>query len=350
MERWVEYRDLREQTNAMDEAAGEERIQDLLNGQIEELQRTLDNLKFKVSEYEVEAESDKETLPDVEYGTSYFEIVGALENDLMKVADTIETQKKIAMETRRRNALARSKLKKLNNEISRQEDQISSQKTREKRTKDGIIDLETKIQSKESELRMVFDLCESVNEELEEKAKQLPKDPEKYLANLRIQERYLEDQLREKLQLITDLEKSIKEINREADLEIKELEKRLKKAESVSTWMGPRKLSVAKLKTSKQKVTAAVNNMALSTKQERELSQAFKELLGEDDPGDGTGLVACQLIQAEINSFQPILNDGEDIEAYQDFRSQLEKRRRIISRSQTVVEHFLAEGLKSLGE
>lgn len=328
---------------------------ELLKRQQSVLESTLNDLQFSIDELKCErAEKEKmleENEPEVEHG-AFFKILTQLENREVELQEKIKEQKKIYADLMHEQSIVQQKNKKLQKELETQKVHLHNDEMNSRTARDKLDVLTTEIIEKENEYHDLCELAEQLEQELVQKSEENKNANENLNENLKKQrDKLIVDLIRRQAEE-NDMKNKIIQTERECAARKKQQEREIKKAESINEWKIVRqKLNTIIIK-SKKKLNDTLKSLESTRNKETALRAKFKELLGEDDPGDGTGQMARRMLQAEIQRLSNLPDDEyeQDLAVEREYYDSLKRQIEILENSIKKFEGYRTDILSSLDE
>lgn len=337
--------------NTQSEAV-EEQLE-ILKRQKAVLQLTLDELQEDINEFKnthknIEQKKQKQK---IEQGV-FFSILTKLEQNEDDLRKKIAEQKKILLSPNREMLNAQKQNIRLNQEHQQEIERNKKEREAAYAARDRFEDLATVALEKEQEYTELCDQVEALEEKLKQITKELAEGKIKMKDDLETQKRKLMVNLARKKDEENRLKRNLVESEKHAEITRKKNEKELQDAESVKTWQAQRKILSKRLIAERSKLEAELKNLDSAMRREQNLHSKFKELLGEDDPGNGTGLKARLLVQGAIDELE---NSTEyqlenEIEIEREYGDQLRQELALLEKSQAIFDDYKKDLVSSLQE
>ena len=202
--------------------------------------------------------------------------------------------------------------------------QLLNLTTENRNLNDLNLDSQKKIDDKEVEYRETILNSVRFQKELEKKTNPL-KDYDNQLDDLRKERDQIQKELAIKEQHLKSMEKQIEQAEYERQKMMEKRKAQEDKMLSINNWKYKRSTLSTQIKKSKEEYYAILSNISYQNKRDERISERLRNILGEDEKGDGSSIIARKYLQTEINEYMTT-NDpikDEEIMAEQDYNSQL---------------------------
>lgn len=328
---------------------------ELLKRQKTVLESTLQDLQFRADELKCElAEKKKdqeEESPEVGHGV-FFKLLTQLENREAELREKIEQQKKVYSSLTHEHSIVQQQNKKLKRELETQKNHLYNDEMNYRTARDKLDDLNSQIIDKENEYADLCELAEQLEQELIQKSEENKNADKNLTDDLRKKRDELIVDLTRRQAEHNDMKNKIQQTERECILRKQRQEKELKKAESINEWKVERTQLNQNIIKSKKKLSDTLKALESARKRENTLKAKFKELLGEDDPGDGTGLTARRMLQAEIDRITNMSDEvmEQELQVEREYYDSLKQQIEILEKSLKTFDSYRKDLLSSLDE
>ena len=318
------------------EAANEQIL--ILRDQKEALESTLKDLKFEIDEIKCskteKSEQNQGNKDSLSRGL-FFKLLSQLEDEENELKEKILMQKKALSDlTHQRNVILQQN-KKIESEVSLKKELSYNAEMNARASRDKLLDLQDVLSQKEREYTSLCEQSESINNELVAKTDDIEQNNKNVVENLKKKKIELIVELQTKENEEKEMKNKAKDTERLCEAKKKRQEEDIQRSQSVNEWRSQRKFLTSKLVASRKKLSAELKNLESARKKESELQEKFKKLLGEDDPGDGTGETARRILQTEINRIQnaPGLEAFVELQVEREYKESLEREINTIEKS-----------------
>jgi hypothetical protein len=173
------------------------------------------------------------------------------------------------------------------------------------------------------------------------------KSYEEKVAELRAEHLRRKELLETRKREQADALRTIATNERVADVRRRKCEAEVQTAQSIRTWETQRKSIKASLRKARVKLGACLTNLEGAMRRDAKLSQRIIGLVHGEDPGDATGLLARQILRAEIDAI-PAPEDGREMEIELEYKAQLKEQLDVISQAKKDLEEHRAKTLAEL--
>jgi len=325
-------------------------ILDNLVSQKEILQMRLDDLEFQLEEMKCAPKNPKNT-PEMKEET-FFALLSRLEEQENKLIADVENKKKFLRDLSHKNGIITQKNTKLKEELNILNEKKNRALLAEWKTKDELNNLKASYLEKNDELNSVISNFEEIHNELKQKTEGMSIEKESELNELRKRKREYLETLMERQQEEKTLKESLAQSERQIELQKRQNSMELQRIESVASWQNQRKVLMTKLNVSKSKLDAELNSMESARKREAALIKQFKALLGDDDPGNGTGKKAKEILLSAIEYYENQIHNELDCEisAEISYQNELTEQKKLLENSLQVFKEYQNDLLTTLDE
>lgn len=316
-------------------------LQIILN-QNDKLRSAIDDLEFKIIEAEIEKntiyeqieEVQQKSKQDIPETSSFFEFLNAIDDQQNLILTEIESNKKTFNSLYHQKIKLTQTVESLTRLLESKSHQLTSLQNENRNLNDLIFDSLKKIDDKEVEYRETILNSVRFQKELEKKTNPL-KNYDVQLDELKKERDQITKELQIKELHLKSMEKQIEQAEYERQKCIEKRKAQENQMLSVNTWKYKRSTLSTQLKKSKEEYYSLLSNINYQNKRNERISEKLKNILGEDEKGEGTSEIARKYLQAEINDListdDPIKN--EEIMAEQDYNSQLLNELELIENS-----------------
>lgn len=332
-------------------AKAERHLRRLLD-QKRRLQERLENLDFAMDELAMEKTCMEEMAEQNEViePESIFEYLTLIESQEARIRHEIRENDVRKQNLSHYRHVCTNRNKELERKLSSESTKLDRLETENRALDDEIKDLEEKINNGKILHAELTTACEALESELAEKENEPSTEAE--IARLKAKLIRKQEKLETRRKQLADTELELDRGERAAEARTKQEKAEIQKLESVKNWEAERRLLAKKMKEEKQKLLSTLSNLDVSRKRDQALSEKIREIAGSDDPGDGTGLRARQMLQAEIESFdeRDLPPESEVISLENDYNEELEEQMRILEASKTTLRAYRQQVLSDLQE
>ena len=333
-------------------AQAERHLRRLLD-QNRRLKEKLENLNFAIDEIKMEkscieeiAEQNEAIEPE-----SIFEYLTLIESQDTRLRYEIRENEARKQNLSHYKHVCKNRNKDLQQKLDRDSAKLDRIKTENRALDDQIRDLEDKLDRGKAQFDELTTTCESLEHELSEKETAARTDDSEIL---KLREKLLrkKEKLETRRKQLADTELELERGERAAEVRTKQEKAEIQKLESVKNWEADRRLLAKKMKEEKQKLISSFSNLEVSRKRDQALTDKILDITGGDDPGDGTGLRARQMLQAEIESFddRSLPPEMEAIAHEEAYRAELDRQMELIEISEQALRKYRDEVMAGLEE
>lgn len=307
----------------------EDSLYQQLENQKISLQDTLDALRedlaFAKEEERSALQRVRERVQPMNEGL-FFQMLTSLEQQEEKLKNRLVVQKKYQEAIEHDFQRYEKKAGEFDNVIDDLERKLEDEMNNVCRARDELIQLEGAAQDKEHAYQDLSEKCDAFEVEIERRAGDINRKRSEIMDDLNRKKSKLIRNLEEAKREESELRSRVQQSTRYLKQKRKEQQKVLEDVESVKNWNSERKILSGRLAKAKQYFEQESRRYENAVRREEELKYKFLELLGGDDPGDGTGLRAKQLVQGAINKIRSSQDGstGLELAVEQDYADQLQ--------------------------
>ena len=352
---------LQKQRNSRKNQSTEERIEAaneqilILRDQREALESTLKDLKFEIDEIKCSKTEKNEKKQGGKATLSrglFFKLLSQLEDEENELKEKIQQQKKALSDLAHQRNVILQQNKKIESEASLKKELSYNAEMNARASRDKLLDLQDVLGQKEKEYASLCEQSASINNELVAKTGDIEQNNANVLENLKKKKIELTVELQTKEEEEKEMKNRVKETERLCEAKKKRQEEEIQRSQSVNEWRSQRKFLASKLFASRKKLSAELKNLESARKKENELQEKFKKLLGEDDPGDGTGETARRILQTEINRIKnaPESEASAELQVEREYKESLEREINTIEKSIKVFKKYKKGVVNSLNK
>ena len=327
----------------------------ILKNQKDALEATLQDLQFQIDEIKCDKSAKKEEPvkkgPEVSQGL-FFKLLTQLETEESELREQIQAQKKRFANLMHEHNVTLQQNAKIEKAVQQEREKAYNEEMSARIQRDKLEDLQGILFTKEEEYRTLCEKADQIEQELVAKTDDIVLN-NKFLMETLIQQRnQLLIDLQKKQNEEEAMKKQVKQTERYCEERRAEQEKDMQKAQSVNEWRSQRKLLTTKLVAARKKLSTELKNLEGSKKRELDMQNKFKQLLGKDDPGDGTGTMARRILQTEINRLQnlPESEAAIELQIERDYKETLERELITLENSNKTFEKYRKETLSALND
>lgn len=331
-------------------------LQIILN-QNDKLKSAIDNLDFKIDESEIEENGIYEQMEEIQNHitngitetSSFFEFLNAIDDQQSLISSEIESNKKTFNSMYHQKIKLTQSVDSLNRQTESKKHQLLSMSTENRNLNDLLLESQKKVDDKEIEYRESVLNSVRFQKELENKTSPLV-NYDYQLEELRKERDQVQRELLIKEQSLISMEKQIEQTEYDRQKMIEKRKAQENKMLSINTWKYRRATLSTQIKKNKEEYYTILTNINYQKKRDERISEKLRNILGEDEKGDGTSTIAQKYLQAEINEFlstdDPIKN--EEIMVEQDYNSQLLAELELIENSINELQQQKSKAIQGL--
>lgn len=324
-----------------------------LNKQYLDLEFHLDELQsnLELLEHSNQMTNNGDTSGEADEGT-FFTLLSELEGEEAALQGEIQSYKDLQRSNKSNRAKYIQANARLQKELDFDKTKLDREETKLTESKNLLAQLQTEYDSKSEYLTQIVEKCTNLQTEELRINEELSQYGRNVVNELKEIERNQQIEYQEAVKEQNSLKKGITNKARKLQNEVDGLNKKLSKNYSVTSWKGDRQIIAGKIRKAKQQLLLETDSLETATKRRDHLSAEIKKALGNDDPGDCTGMRAKQIVKAEIDSLdfqnQPEVDEERQIERHYHF--QLNEELKLIDKSLTDFQRYREATLKSLQE
>ncbi|KAH0792512.1 hypothetical protein GPJ56_003689 [Histomonas meleagridis] len=266
----------------------------------------------------------------------------------------LKSFQEIPHEAKHRMNVSIQTINKIKNQIKLETENRDRDKTQIAQLNSEIMELQTLLDNKEEELQELIDQCNELQDEEIAITKSLKQYDEGYVEKLRSKLKKKQDELKSSQNLEKNLQKKYTKLLHQYQVNKSRQERQLKSVMSTSNWMNERSILLAKIAKSKDKFTKDKQNLNSTLQRKQVIQRKFKSLLGEDDPGNGTGERVKQMVLAELEERSNNVHDDNDLVEQmiieENYNLQLNEELQKLQKSNELLDQHISEVLDSLND
>ena len=277
-----------------------------LKNENEELSKELSDLEFNLEELQLENDSLKQnsSVLDSSETTTFFNYLTYFENEENSLKAELKAHQEMSRELGHKKNILLQKNHSLHHKIEIERQQIEDETEQIAVLTDQLQERSDALYEKEQYVSELQAACAQFEAEIQQKKDEIMSYGETVTAHLIKQEKDIKEQIKEKQKEYEDLKKEIAKQERLMQEEFNSKEKKVAQQQSIRNWENERALLMGKLQRVRNQLSSESKNAENAKNRNKELRKKLKDLLNDDDPGDGTGLRAKQLLMAEIKSIE----------------------------------------------
>lgn len=316
-----------------------------LEFRLDELHSNLELLQTSNQDNDDEAEDNDENVE----GT-FFTLLSELESEEAALKGEIQSYKDLQKSLGHDKAMLSNTNKRIQKELDLEKKKLDTAQDKLTVSKNVLNQLQLEYDAKSTEIENLIQSCAYLQKEELALSEELAQRSDNVVNELKQIERERKAEYNEELKREERLKKDLNVTQRKMQNQVDNLSKKLMKEQSVSSWRNDRSIITNKLRKAKQQILIEQQSFSTAKKRKENLEKEIKRLLGDEDPGDGTGMRAKQLVRAEINSLDPqpqIEGDDEKLIEY-DYNRELQDELELIDASLEVFRNHREETLRAL--
>ena len=337
-EEWVSQDESRKKALVKSQIQNARQHLAMLQSQKNDLLATLASLQSQKEEPDFDENARIITYQDDK--SSYFTALKQHEDRSEELDQEIEAERAVFRNlTHERQKLA-SKLKRLTQELKNCERQYKREDEAWRVTQAAARDLEDKLFTKETKRNELAQMCEDIKQELGAVTAQVMDETRQHYNELSSQISELEGILEEEKERNQQLQERMKEIEFEKKRELENKRDTLKKALGVIENQKERKRLDKELRRVNQLLEIETKDLQTALERKQRLMMKMQDLLGDDDPGDGTGEMAKIILLSKIESVeQRDMNDKlDELSMETEYQKELEEQMKLVENTWRVFE------------
>ena len=337
-EEWVSQDESRKKALVKSQIQNARQHLAMLQSQKNDLLATLASLQSQKEEPDFDENARIITYQDDK--SSYFTALKQHEDRSEELDQEIEAERAVFRNlTHERQKLA-SKLKRLTQELKNCERQYKREDEAWRVTQAAARDLEDKLFTKETKRNELAQMCEDIKQELGAVTAQVMDETRQHYNELSSQISELEGILEEEKERNQQLQERMKEIEFEKKRELENKRDTLKKARGVIENQKERKRLDKELRRVNQLLEIETKDLQTALERKQRLMMKMQDLLGDDDPGDGTGEMAKIILLSKIESVeQRDMNDKlDELSMETEYQKELEEQMKLVENTWRVFE------------
>lgn len=310
----------------------------MLQSQKNDLLATLASLQSQKEEPDFDENARIITYQDDK--SSYFTALKQHEDRSEELDQEIEAERAVFRNLTHERQKMASKLKRLTQELKNCERQYKREDEAWRVTQAAARDLEDKLFTKETKRNELAQMCEDIKQELGAVTAQVMDETRQHYNELSSQISELEGILEEEKERNQQLQERMKEIEFEKKRELENKRDTLKKARGVIENQKERKRLDKELRRVNQLLEIETKDLQTALERKQRLMMKMQDLLGDDDPGDGTGEMAKIILLSKIESVeQRDMNDKlDELSMETEYQKELEEQMKLVENTWRVFE------------
>ncbi|OHT17213.1 hypothetical protein TRFO_12531 [Tritrichomonas foetus] len=311
---------------------------------IDELNSNIETLQSTFRENEDGNESEDESEGD------FFTLLSELESEEAALKGELQSYQELQRTLAHDRRTLLSSNTKIQKELDIDKQKVETLQNDVREIDDNLKDLQVQLDIKTVHLNEVVQRCADLQQEELDITEELKRDGESLVKDLRKQESDQREELLSAQKQEEELTKRFAAIQRLKQKTVDEKTNELHKTHSISSWQNDRSLLSGKLRKAKTQLQTEIANLKNAKERQEKIKAQFKTLLGEDDPGDGTGMRAKDMVRAEIeriqNDVQPDFEEEKQMET--EYNKELLSQLKLIQESLNVFNQHRDELMNSL--
>ncbi|OHT16640.1 hypothetical protein TRFO_13070 [Tritrichomonas foetus] len=324
-----------------------------LNREYLNLEFTLNELQSNLEDLEnanqVEDENDDD---DEDTEGTFFTILSELESEEAALRGELQSYKDLQRDLGHQKGKYAQQNLKMQKDLEFEKERLENEEMRLRESLDTLNTLQEEYDQKSSLLNGLIQSCEELENEERLLSEELQRQGENVVKDLKLREAELKKELEQALKQEENLKKLLANNQRKLQNHVDELSSKLNKNQSIASWKNDRALLAGKLRKAKQQLVVEMASLNTARQRREDLAVRCKTLLGEDDPGDATGMRAKQMVRAEIESLglqkQPEVDEEAQIET--QYFEELNEQLKLIDNSIIVFTKHRNDTLASLND
>lgn len=330
-----------------------------LQRQKKELKKNYLNLEFQLDELQSNLEilqnanqndgyDDENNDENIE-GT-FFTLLSELESEEAALRGEIQSYIDLQKSLGHDQAKLANENKRMQKELDFDKKKLDSAQDKLTTSKNVLNQLQLEYDAKSTELENLVQSCTELQKEELALSEELAQRTDNVVNELKQIERERKAEYDEELKREERLKKDLNATQRKMQNQVDNMNKKLIKEQSISSWRSDRSIITNKLRKAKQQILIEQQSLSTAKKRKENLEKEIKRLLGNEDPGDGTGMRAKQIVRAEIDSLEPqSLPEADDEKLIEyDYNRELKGELELIDSSLEVFRKHREETLRSL--
>lgn len=279
----------------------------------------------------------------------YFSIIRNFEQQNLDIEEQKKKYKKLLRDLSSQRNILRNKIKELSERLESDTERAENEEAIMDEYKNLIQELEAQFTDNEAEINFKQTKNMQYLNEVKELNQRLLQREASLSENQQIH-KSIEDKLSDIQMKIIQKKEELKQIERSIEPALEEKKKKLESLKDPNNWKPERDHLMSKLQSLNSRIQTETKHFNSYEKKLKEMNNKFIELLGNDDPGDGTGLYSCQILNTELQNMNMNRNSvtDEDLETECYYNDQLQEELKVLNKTMSDLNKYHRDQLKSL--
>ena len=337
-EEWVSQEETRQRTMTNSQIQNARLHLSMLVAQKNDLLDQLNRLETEPEEPDFD--ENARTVAYQEDKASYFTVLKQHEDRSEELDQELEAEREIFRNLTHERQKMASRLKRLEQELRNCERQYKREDEGWRVTEAAIHDLEDKLLAKETKKNEWAEVCEEMKRELGQVTAQVMDETREQCNSLKARICEFEEIYEEEKQRNEELHERMQELEYERKREVENKQNTLKKALGVRENQEARKRLDKELRRVNQLLEIETKDLQTALERKQRLMQKMQDLLGDDDPGDGTGEMAKIILLSKIESVEQRNMDDQldELDMETEYQKELEEQMKLVENTWRVFE------------
>ena len=329
-EEWVSQEETRQRTMTNSQIQNARLHLSMLVAQKNDLLDQLNRIESEPEEPDFD--ENARTITYHEEKASYFTVLKQHEDRSEELDQELEAEREIFRNLTHERQRMASRLKRLEQELRNCERQYKREDEGWRVTEAAIQDLEDKLLTKETKKNEWAEVCEELKRELGQVTAAVLDETREQCNSLKARICEFEEIYEEEKQRNEELHERMQELEFERKREAENKQNTLKKALGVRENQEARKRLDKELRRVNQLLEIETKDLQTALERKQRLMQKMQDLLGDDDPGDGTGEMAKIILLSKIESVEQRNMDDQldELDMETEYQKELEEQMKLV--------------------
>ena len=329
-EEWVSQEETRQRTMTNSQIQNARLHLSMLVAQKNDLLDQLNRIESEPEEPDFD--ENARTITYQEEKASYFTVLKQHEDRSEELDQELEAEREIFRNLTHERQRMASRLKRLEQELRNCERQYKREDEGWRVTEAAIQDLEDKLLTKETKKNEWAEVCEELKRELGQVTAAVLDETREQCNSLKARICEFEEIYEEEKQRNEELHERMQELEFERKREAENKQNTLKKALGVRENQEARKRLDKELRRVNQLLEIETKDLQTALERKQRLMQKMQDLLGDDDPGDGTGEMAKIILLSKIESVEQRNMDDQldELDMETEYQKELEEQMKLV--------------------
>lgn len=354
-DQWRSQAITKEMKLVCDDISVAQRQLSILHNQIDKLQAQKSDLEFNANELELALETYQNTEENEEEHNqpqegTFFTLLSQLEVSEAALTSEIKALKEHKHDLKHQQTKYKSENQILKNRLKIDQDRIETHEQQLVNERNRLLHLDTVFNDQYNEYQELVDISQKLEDESSRLTNELLSHKANLVEQLKSDIREREKELERLRKTHTELQNQYNKHERDSQKRIQEKKLEKQNIDKINSWMHDRTILIGRLRKTKTQLSNELKNLEAAKKREADIKQKFKALVGEEDPGDGTGVRARQMVQAELDQIadNAPTDLDQEIQIEQEYGTDLDIQLKKIEDSFKLFENHRKETINSL--